>query len=122
MSLSKRFYLMIGLVAIIALAFSAVALTSHLTSAAGSDPTATAQPCDSQDGADDATEAKDAPDADSIEEQCGDQNEAADAKGGTETVVPCSDPTGATDNAKEAQSGPDTDNIQEQCGPQDEAD
>ena len=45
MSLSKRLYLVIGLVAVIALAFSAVTLTSSLTSA-GSDA---AQTCDKQD-------------------------------------------------------------------------
>ncbi len=120
MTIAKRLYLAIGLVAIIALAFSAVTLTSNLTSAGGPDPTNAAQTCDQQDEAGDAAEAQDGPDTDNVEEQCGPQDEAEDA--GTDVVVPCSDPAGADDDAAEAQGGPDTDNIEEQCGPQDEAD
>jgi len=59
MSLSKRLYLVIGLVALIALAFSAVTLTSSLTSAQD-----TGQPCDQQDDADDAA----GEDADDVQE------------------------------------------------------
>jgi len=77
MSLSKRLYLVIGLVALIALAFSAVTLTSSLTSAQD-----TGQPCDQQDDADDAAEgATKEADTDSVEEECGSQDEADDAAG-----------------------------------------
>ncbi len=119
MTITKRLYLVIGLVALIALAFSAVTLTSSLTSA---DPTPTAT-CDQQNEADDAVEgtANDA-DTDSVEEQCGDQNEAEDASAETDTAVPCSDSAGADDDATEAHGGPDTDSIQEQCGDQNQAD
>src|SRR3990172_9684861 len=104
MSISKRLYLVTRLVAVIALAFSAVTLTSSLTSA-GSDA---AQTCDQQDEADDAAENDtEEADTDSVDEQCGDQNESEDASGGTETVVACPDPAGA-DDASEANGGPDT--------------
>ena len=83
MSLSKRLYMVIGLVAIIALALSAVTLTSILVGLVVGSVLLGA---------------------------CG---------GGSETVIPCSDPTGANDDATEAHGGPDADNIQEQCGPQD---
>ncbi|MDP2673342.1 MAG: PepSY domain-containing protein [Dehalococcoidia bacterium] len=95
MSLSERLYLAIGLVAVIALAFSAVTLTSSLTSA-GSD---SAQTCDAQDAADDATEAKDAPEADSVEEQCGDQNEAEDTNEGEDDGDQA--PSGTLDDGKD---------------------
>lgn len=79
MSMSKRLFLAAGLVAILALAFSAVTLTSRLTSAQGSDPTATVQSCDQQDEADDAAEAAiDAADTDAVENECGSQDEAQD--------------------------------------------
>ena len=65
-------------------------------------------------------------DTDNVEEESGDQNAAEDgAEAGnasTDTVVPCSDPTGTDDAAEEANAGPDTDNIEEQCGDQNEAD
>jgi uncharacterized membrane protein YkoI len=79
-SISKRLYLVAGLVALLAIAFSAVTLTSRLTSAQGSDETPAVQACDQQDEADDVAEAttKEA-DTDNIEEECGDQNEADDA-------------------------------------------
>jgi len=96
MSLSKRLYLVIGLVAVIALAFSAVTLTSSLTSA-GSDA---AQTCDKQDEADDAAESDaEEADADSVEEQCGDQNEADDANEGEDDGVQA--PSDTLDDGKD---------------------
>ena len=96
MSLSKRLYLVIGLVAVIALAFSAVTLTSSLTSA-GSDA---AQSCDKQDEADDAAESDaEEADADSVEEQCGDQNEADDANEGEDDGVQA--PSDTLDDGKD---------------------
>ncbi len=80
MTMSKRLYLVGGLVAILALAFSAVTLTSRLTSAQGSDPTAAVQSCDQQDEADDAAEAAvEEADTDDIEQECGPQDGAEDA-------------------------------------------
>lgn len=80
MSVAKRLYLVAGLVAVMALAFSGITLTSHLTSAQGSDPTPAAQNCDSQDEADDTAEADtDEADTDAVEEECGPQDEADDA-------------------------------------------
>lgn len=96
MNFGKRIYLVIGLVALIALAGSAVTVTSGLVSAGG-DPTPTAQTCDAQDEADDANEAENGQD-DANEPEDG-QDDAADAKG-----------------------APDTDNVEEQCGDQSEAD
>ncbi len=124
MKLGKRVYWTIGLVAVLALAGAAVTFTARLTSAGGSTPSADA--CDQQEGADEGTEAVGIEaDTDSVDAQCGDQNEAADANDsaatGADTVVPCSDPAGAND-AAEAKDAPDTDNIQEQCGPQDAQD
>ena len=96
MSLSKRFYLVTGLVAVIALAFSAVTLTSSLTSA-GSDA---AQTCDQQDEADDAAEsATEEADTDNVEEECGDQNEADDADEGEDDDAQA--PSGTLDDGKE---------------------
>ena len=96
MTISKRLYLVTGLVAVIALAFSAVTLTSSLTSA-GSDA---AQTCDQQDEADDAAEsATEEADTDDVEEECGDQKEADDANesGDDEAQVP----SGTLDDGKE---------------------
>ena len=95
MSLSKRLYLVVLLVAVIALAFSAVTLTSSLTP--GSDA---AQTCDQQDEADDAAEdATEEADTDNVEEECGDQNEADDANesGDDEAQVP----SGTLDDGKD---------------------
>ena len=120
MTLGKRIYWVVALVAVMVLAGAAVTVTSRLTSAGGPDPASVAQTCDAQDEADDAAEAANpGPDADNIEEECGlqDGGEADDA--GTDTVVPCSNPTGADDDAAEAKGAPDTDNVEEQCGPQD---
>lgn len=69
MGLTKRLYLVAGLVAILAIAFSAVTLTSRLTSAQGPDPTPTAQTTDEQDDADEADDAGEADtDADDVQE------------------------------------------------------
>jgi len=96
MSLSKRLYLVVLLVAVIALAFSAVTLTSSLTSA-GSDA---AQTCDQQDEADDAAEsASKEADTDDVEEECGDQNEADDADEGEDDDAQA--PSGTLDDGKE---------------------
>jgi len=101
MTIGKRIYWVIALVAVMALAGAAVTLTTQLTSG---DTTAPPVPCDQQDEADDAAEAAtEEADTDNVEEQCGDQNEADDAS------------EAAT---KEA----DTDNVQEQVGDQNEAD
>jgi hypothetical protein len=119
--MAKRFYLGIGLVALIAIAFSAVTLTSSLTSAGGTNTPQAAQGCDQQGEADDASEGADqGEDTDTLEVGCGDQNESEDA--GADVTVPCSDPAGADDDSTEAQGAPDTDNIEEQCGAQDESD
>ncbi len=121
MNIGKRFYWAVALIAVLALAGAAVTFTSRLTSAGGSTPPADA--CAQQDEADDAAEAAGGTDSDAIEDECGPQDEADDAnEAGNDTVVPCSDPTGADDDAAEANGAPDTDNIEEQCGPQDEAD
>ena len=79
MTIGKRIYWVIALVAVMALAGAAVTLTTQLTSAGEPTP-APAVPCDQQDEADDAIEsAAKGPDTDNIEEQSGDQNEADDA-------------------------------------------
>jgi hypothetical protein len=102
MSMSKRLYLVAGLVALLAIAFSAVTLASRLTSAQEPSPTPSVQTSDLQDEADDAAEgAVKGPDTDAIEEQVGPEDEADDA-------------------AEGAVKGPDTDAIEEQVGPQDE--
>jgi uncharacterized membrane protein YkoI len=72
MKFGKRVYWAIGLVAVLAIAFSAVTVTSRLTSAGGSTPSADA--CDQQDAGGDAAEATQGPDTDAIE--CGPQDEA----------------------------------------------
>lgn len=56
MSITKRLYLVAGLVAILAIAFSGATLTSHLTSAQGPTPTPAAQTADEQEDADEAAE------------------------------------------------------------------
>lgn len=79
MSITKRLYLVAGLVAILAIAFSAVTLTSHLTSAQGPNPTPVAQTSDEQDDADDAAEgATKEADNDDIQEEADDADEAGD--------------------------------------------
>jgi len=104
MTIGKRIYWVVALVAVMALAGAAVTLTAHFTSASGNTPTPVVQPCDQQDEADDAIEsAVKGPDTDNIEEECGPQDEADDA-------------------IESAAKGPDTDNIEEQSGDQNEAD
>ncbi len=81
MSIAKRLYLVAGLVAILAIAFSAVTLASHLASA---DPTPTpaAQTTNEQDDADDAAEAAtEEADTDDVQDEIGPQDEADDAAG-----------------------------------------
>ena len=122
-TLGKRTYWVLALVALLALAGGAVTMTSRLASAGGPDPTPAVQTGGQQDEADDASErATKGPDTDTVDEQSGPQDQADEASEGTDTVVPCSDPAGADDDATEAKGGPDTDNIQEQCGDQNEAD
>jgi len=116
MTIGKRIYWAVALVAVMALAGAAVTLTARLTSAG---PTTSGQ----QDEADDAGEhAAKGPDTDAVQEESGSHDEAESPNGGTDTVVPCSDPASADNDAAEPQSGPDTDNIAEQCGDQNEAD
>ena len=80
MSIAKRLYLVAALVAILAIAFSAVTLTSHLTSAQDPTPTPAAQTSDEQDDADDAAEgATEEADNDDVQEENGPQDEADDA-------------------------------------------
>ena len=123
MTLGKRTYWVLALVALLALASATVTITSRLASAGGPDPTPAVQTSGQQDEADDASErATKGPDTDTIDEQSGPQDQVDEASEGTDTVVPCSDPAGADDDATEAKGGPDTDNIQEQCGDQNEAD
>jgi uncharacterized membrane protein YkoI len=108
MTIGKRIYWVLALVAVMALAGAAVTIASNMTSAQGSDPTPAVQTCDcaQQDGPDDASEsAAEGADTDNIEEecQCGSQDEADDA-------------------TESAATGPDTDNIEQQSGDQNEAD
>ena len=80
MSMMKRLYLASGLIAILAIASSAIALTPRLTSAQGSDFTPTAQTCDAQDEAGDAAEGvTEGADADTVEDECGPQDQAGDS-------------------------------------------
>jgi uncharacterized membrane protein YkoI len=80
MSIAKRLYLVAGLVAILAIAFSAVTLASRLTSAQGPTPTPAAQTTVEQDDADDAAEgATKEADTDDVQEESGPQDEADDA-------------------------------------------
>jgi len=103
MTIGKRIYWVIALVAVMALAGAAVTLTTQLTSAGEPTPAPAVQPCDQQDEADDAIESTaKGPDTDNIEEECGPQDEADDA-------------------IESAAKGPDTDNIEEQSGDQNEA-
>ncbi len=128
MTMTKRLYLVAGLVAILAIAVSAVTLASGLTAAQSPDSTPGSVACDGADEADDAAETgADEADTGGIDDECGEQGEADDSAEatasdtGTDTVVPCSDPTGTDNDAEELDAGSDTDNIEEQCGPQDEA-
>jgi uncharacterized membrane protein YkoI len=123
MTIGKRIYWVAALVAVMALAGAGVAVTSRITSADEPDPTPAVQTSGQQDEADDAGEhAAKGPDTDAVQEESGSHDEAESPNGGTDTVVPCSEPASADNDAAEAQSGPDTDNIAEQCGDQNEAD
>jgi len=85
MTLGKRTYWVLALVALLALTGATVTITSRLASAGGPDPTPAAQASDQQDEADDAAEASvQEADTDNVEEQRGDQNEADDAGGEVE--------------------------------------
>jgi len=122
MTIGKRIYWAVALVAVMALAGAAVTLTARLTSAGGPTPTPAVETSGQQDEADDAGEhAAKGPDTDAVQEESGSHDEA-ESPSGTDTVVPCSDPASADNDAAEAQSGPDTDNIEEQCGDQNKAD
>jgi uncharacterized membrane protein YkoI len=80
MTIGKRIYWVVALVAVMALAGATATLTAHLTSAGGPTPTPAVQPSGQQDEADDASEsATKGSDTDAVEEQSGDQNEADDA-------------------------------------------
>jgi len=83
MTITKRLYLVAGLVAILVIAFSAVTLTSRLTSAqGGTDATGDSAACEQEDEADDAAEAGvQETDTDNIEQECGDQNEGDNEAG-----------------------------------------
>jgi uncharacterized membrane protein YkoI len=81
MSIAKRLYLVAALVAILAIAFSVVTLTSHLTSADPAPPPA-AQTSGEQDDADAAAEgATEKTDTDDVQDENGPQDEADDAAG-----------------------------------------
>ena len=79
MALGKRIYWLLALVALFAIAATVITMGSRFASAGGSD-SPVAQSCDVQDEADDTAEDSGA-DTDSIEEECGDQDEAQAASG-----------------------------------------
>jgi len=100
MTIGKRIYWVMALVAVMALAGAAVTLTTQLTSAGGSTPTPAVQPCDEQDDGDDATEtAAERQDVDDVEEECGDQNEADDANEAEDGDIQA--PSGTLDDGKD---------------------
>jgi len=100
MTIGKRIYWVMALVAVMALAGAAVTLTTQLTSAGGSTPTPAVQPCDEQDDGDDATEtAAEGQDVDDVEEECGDQNEADDANEAEDGDIQA--PSGTLDDGKD---------------------
>jgi len=79
-SIGRRIYWVVALVAVMALAGAAVTLTAHLTSAGGPTSTPAVQASGPEGEADDASEsATKGSDTDAIEEQSGDQNEADNA-------------------------------------------
>ncbi len=100
MTIGKRIYWVVALVAVMALAGAAVTLTAHFTSASGNTPTPAVQNCDQQDEADDAAEgATEEADTDDIEQECGDQNEADDANEAEDGDIQA--PSGTLDDGKE---------------------
>ena len=99
MTIGKRVYWILALVAVFAMAGAAVTMASGITSAGNN--SSSAQNCDAQDQNDDANEAEDgANDANEPEDGTNDASDAADVEHDTA----------------------DTDNIEDQCGPQDEQD
>jgi uncharacterized membrane protein YkoI len=142
MSIAKRLYLVAGLVALLAIAFSAVTLTSHLTSAQGSNPTPAAQTSAQPDEADDAAEAvTEEVDTDDVQEESGPQDEADDTQepqlngsvavpegqnGGLsesdEAAALASLATITPQQAGAAAQAQVPGDVQEESGPQDEAD
>lgn len=100
MTIGKRIYWVVALVAVMALAGAAVTLTADFTSASGNTPTPAVQTCDEQDDGDDAIEnAADEADDDVIEEECGDQNEADDANEAEDGDIQA--PSGTLDDGKD---------------------
>lgn len=75
--MTNRMYWVAGLIALVAIAFSAVTLSSRMTSAQSPDSTQITAACALENEADDAaeTDAGEA-DTDNVEDECGDQNEA----------------------------------------------
>lgn len=81
MTLGKRLYWVLALVALLAVAGAAFTVTSRLASAGGPDPTPAVEPCDQKGEADDAAEASvQEADTDNVEEECDDQNDADGAE------------------------------------------
>jgi uncharacterized membrane protein YkoI len=108
MNIGRRIYWVLALVAVLAIAGTAITVTSRLTSAGGSTPSPSDGACDRQDEADDAAEAKDAPDTDAVEEECGSQDEADDSADANEAE----DSSNAAD-ANEAEIGSDAKDANE---------
>ena len=92
MTLAKRMYWVLALVAILAIAGAGVTLASRLTSAGGSDAAPAVQTCDAQDQDDDANEAEDGDDANEGEDGTDDADEAED---GVDDGEECDDDTSA---------------------------
>ncbi|HEU4758386.1 MAG TPA: PepSY domain-containing protein [Dehalococcoidia bacterium] len=84
MTLDKRIYWVLALVAVLALGAAAVTMAARITSAGGSD---SAESCDAQDDANDSEEADKAADTDNIDEQCGPQDQAEGEDGADEAKV-----------------------------------
>jgi uncharacterized membrane protein YkoI len=82
MTLSKRLYMIAGLVAVMALAVAAVTMVSGNSSAQTNPPTSAATgadtvvPCTETADSTNDTEAGDSADTDNVQEQCGDQNDS----------------------------------------------
>ena len=101
----NRTSVLVGALALLMLSVAAVTVTSRVTNAGGANQTATPNCAASQ--ADDATETKDAPETDQVDEQCGPQ----DAADGSDAA-----------DASEPNDAADTDNVEQQDGPQDAPD
>jgi uncharacterized membrane protein YkoI len=98
MTIGKRIYWVVALVAVLTLAGAAVTLTVSLTSAG---PTAApaAQSCDEQNDDAAAENAAEVQDTDDIEQECGDQNEADDANEAEDGDIQAS--SGTLDDGKD---------------------